>query len=191
MSGPRLMWLLRRGLRHLCLVVIFGAIVVGCTSTSSSSSNAVSRGSASATATGTDTRSNVSTSAKASSRPSRTGCTGLKLASGTGPCRGSSGLSLPVEASAYGSATTVPFKVYDSTLYVLYSYGCLSPGGSGFVADIINGSPHNPGSDDETIANESGTSNLAHTTVYLHDTPGNYFLQVKSPCNWTITVFND
>ncbi len=173
MNGPRLMLLVRQGLCHLCFMVIVGAVVVGCTSTSSSSSNAPSSGPASPTATGTDT-----TSAK------------LNLASGTGPGGGSNGLSVPVQASAYGSATSVPFMVNDSTLNVSYSYDCSSTGGSGFVAEMISGSPDNPGSDDEGIANESGTSDSATVTVNPQDTPGNYFLQVNSPCDWTIVVQN-
>jgi hypothetical protein len=218
MHGPRLMWLVRQGLRHLCFVVIVCCVVVGCTSTSSTSSNAASGGSASPTVTGTDTRSNITaspvTSALTSSEPTGTDTrsnitaspvtgtsapaeTGtdtssakLNLASGTGPGGGSNGLSVPVQASAYGSATTVPFMVNDRMLKVSYSYDCSSAGGSGFVADMINGSPNNPGSDDDTIANESATSNSATVTVNPQDTPGNYFLQVNSPCDWTIVVEN-
>jgi len=97
---------------------------------------------------------------------------------------------VPVQASAYGSATTVPFMVNDSTLNVAYSYDCSSTGGSGFVAEMISGSPDNPGSDDESIADESGISDSATVTVNPQDTPGNYFLQVNSPCDWTIIVEN-
>lgn len=196
MNAPRLMWLVRQGLSHLCFAVIVGAVVVGCTSTSSSSSNGASGGSASPTATGTDTRSNVTASPVTTSVGS-SGATGidtssakLSLASGEGSGGGSNGLSVPVQASAYGSATTVPFMVNDSTLSVSYSYDCSSTGGSGFVADMISGSLDNPGSDDEPIANESGTSNSATVTVNPQDTPGNYFLKVNSPCDWTIVVEN-
>jgi hypothetical protein len=98
---------------------------------------------------------------------------------------------LPVfQTSEPGSATTAPFMVNDSTLHVSYSYDCSSTGGSGFVADMINGSPNNPGSDDETIANESGTGDTATLTVNPQDTPGNYFLQINTPCDWTITIEN-
>jgi hypothetical protein len=80
--------------------------------------------------------------------------------------------------------------VNDSTLNVAYSYDCSSTGGSGFVAEMISGSPDNPGSDDESIADESGISDSATVTVNPQDTPGNYFLQVNSPCDWTIIVEN-
>jgi hypothetical protein len=91
---------------------------------------------------------------------------------------------------AYGSAATVPFMVNDSTLNVSYSYDCSSTGGSGFVALMISGSLNNPGSDVENIAQESGTSDSATVPVNPQDTPGNYFLEVTSPCDWTIFVEN-
>jgi hypothetical protein len=78
--------------------------------------------------------------------------------------------------------------VNNRTLYVFYSYDCSSTGGSGFVADMINGSPDHPGSDDETTADESGTGDTATVTVNPQDTSGNYFLQINTPCDWTITI---
>jgi hypothetical protein len=179
-----------QGLRQLCFTVIVGVVVVGCTSTGSSGSNAAPSGSGSPTATGTDTQSNVSASTHESRGPPVIALGRLKLASGTGPPGGSYGLSVPVQASAYGSATTVPFMVKDSTLKVGYSYDCSSTGGSRFVAKMISGSPGNPGSDHEGIVDESGASGEAYVIVNPHDTPGTYFLEVKSPCAWTIVVEN-
>lgn len=207
MSCPRLMWLLSQGLSHLCFAVIVGAVVVGCTSTSSSSANAASSGSASPTATGAGARSEITsgpvtnplnlptaigTDTNSDARGSVSGDPGGLSApilpvqsSGTG-----AGGGVSVRASAHYSAYTVPFRVNDSSLNVSYSYDCSSTGGSGFAANMISGSPDNPGSDHKTIADESGTSGSATVRVNPQDTPGNYFLQVDSQCDWKIVVKN-
>jgi hypothetical protein len=181
MNDPRLMLPGRPGLRVCCFAVIVGGVVAGCQTSSSTNSNAppatsaaasatsaaAAGGSASAT-TGTDTNSNV-----------------LGDASGGG---GSSGYSVPVKASGDGSESTVPFMVSDSVLLVSYSFDCSASGGSGFTADLISGSAASPGSDDESIADESGTSDTASVTLSMQDTPGDYYLQVNSPCTWAVDV---
>jgi phage replication-related protein YjqB (UPF0714/DUF867 family) len=73
---------------------------------------------------------------------------------------------------------------------VYYSYDCSSTGGSGFTADLINGTASNPGSDDQNIANESDSSGSTTVTVNPQDAPGEYFLKVNSPCDWRIIVEN-
>jgi hypothetical protein len=170
MNDPRLILLARQGLRACCFAVIAGVVVAGCHSSGSSSSTNAAAGGPTPTAAGTDTNSNV-----------------LGDASGGG---GSTGLSVPVQASASGSESTVPFMVSDSTLNVTYTFDCTSTGGSGFTADMISGTAANPGSDDEGIADQSGTGDSATETVNPQDTPGDYFLKVNSPCEWTITVQN-
>jgi hypothetical protein len=183
MNDPRLMLPGRPGLRVCCFAVIVGGVVAGCQPSSSSNSNAAPASSAAApatsaaaaggsasAATGTDTNSNI-----------------LGDASGGG---GSTGLSVPVKASAYGSESTVSFLVSDSVLLVSYSFNCSAGGGSGFTADLISGSAASPGSDDEPIANESGTGDTASVTVNPQDTPGDYYIQVKSSCAWAIDVEN-
>jgi hypothetical protein len=180
MNDPRPMLLARQVLRACCVAVIFGGVVAGCHhSSNSSGSNAASAtpsavaSSSTPVAAGTDTRSRE-----------------LSLKTGTGVEPGSSGLSVPVKASAYGSATTVPFMVSDSVLLVSYSFNCSAGGGSGFTADLISGSAASPGSDDEPIADESGTGDTASVTLNPQDTPGDYYIQVESPCAWAIDVEN-
>ena len=175
MSDPRLMLPGRPGLRVCCFAVLVGGVVAGCQSSSASSStdtttSAAAASSSTPVAAGTDTNSNV-----------------LGSASGGG---GSPGLSVPVKASAYGSESTVPFMVSDSVLLVSYSFNCSAGGGSGFTADLISGSAASPGSDDEPIADESGTGDTASVTLNPQDTPGDYYIQVKSPCAWAIDVEN-
>jgi hypothetical protein len=170
MNDPRPVFMVRQGLRGFCFAVVVGAVLAGCQPSSSSSSSAAAAGGSTPTAAGTDTNSNV-----------------LGEASGGG---GGSGFSVPVQASATGSESTVPFMVNDSTLNVTFTYDCSSTGGSGFTADMISGSAANPGSDDEGIADETGTGDSATVTVNLQATPGDYYLQVSSPCEWTIAVAN-
>ncbi len=194
MNDPRLMWSVSRGLRYLCLAAIVGVTVAGCPSPSPNAQNAPSGGSSAPPASGGSSAPPASgSSAPPASNPAigtDTGSNKLALRSGTGSGGGSSGLSVPVEASAYGSATTVPFMVNSSTLSVYYYYDCSSTGGSGFTADMISGSPDNPGSDDESIADVPDPSGSDTVTVNPQDTPGEYYLQVNSQCDWTIVVQN-
>ena len=176
MNDPRLMWLVSRCLRPLCLGVITIVTVAGCTSSSSTPSSAPQGGA------GAQPPSN--------SIPTDTGSNKLALRSGSGSGGGSNGLAVPVQASAYGSATTVPFTVNSSTLNVSYQFDCSSSGGSGFTADMISGSPDNPGSDDQSIASVSDASGSDTVSVNPQNTPGDYFLKVDSPCPWTIVVQN-
>jgi hypothetical protein len=107
---------------------------------------------------------------------------------GGGDGGGQTGLSVPVRAAATGNATTVPFTVNTRSVTVSYGYDCSTTGGSGFTADMISGSAGNPGSDDEQFASDSDVSGYATVPVDLQDTPGTYYLQVQSPCSWSISV---
>lgn len=180
-----------RGLLYLCLAVTVGA-AAGCSSSGSDSQSTAPPSSA----VGSDTASNLAAGAAASTAPPSsaigTDTASNKLAldsGGGGGGGGESGLSVPVSANAVGDAASVPFLVNTSSVSVSYAYDCSSTGGSGFTGDLISGSASNPGSDDEEFASESGVSDsVSDVTVNLQAAPGDYFIQVSSPCAWTVTV---
>jgi hypothetical protein len=204
MNSARLIRLGGRRLTCLCLAVIVVFIVAACSSngsdTQSGGGSNAQPSSAIGSGTGPNTQSGGSGGSSgggSNAQPSSaigtdTASNKLALASGGGGGGGGqTGLSVPVRASAVGNATSVPFTVSTSTVSVGYAYDCSSTGGSGFTADLISGSASNPGSDDEEFANESDVSNSATTTVNLQDTPGDYYIQVSSPCAWTVVVESD
>ncbi len=206
MNSARLIRLGGRRLTCLCLAVIVVLIVAACSSNNGSNTQSDNSNAQPSSAIGSGTAPNAQSggsggssggSGSSNAQPSSaigtdTASNKLALASGGGGGGGGqTGLSVPVRASAVGNATSVPFTVSTSTVSVGYAYDCSSTGGSGFTADLISGSASNPGSDDEEFANESDVSNWATTTVNLQDTPGDYYIQVSSPCAWTVVVEND
>jgi hypothetical protein len=176
MNGLRHAWLVSRGLRYLCLVIFITITVAGCPSPSPPPPSPP------------PPSSSVPASPSAPSGiPTDTASKAVALQSGKGPGGGETGVSVPVEAIAYGSATTVPFMVDVTPVNVSYSYSCPA-GYAGFQAEMTSGSPTNPGSDDEPIANDPDSSGATTVSVSLQDVPGDYYIQVSSPCDWEMLV---
>jgi hypothetical protein len=70
-----------------------------------------------------------------------------------------------------------------------YSYDCSAFGGSGnFIADLVSRSQGSGNYDDQSIANELGSSGGQTTTVYPQDQGATYHLEVNSECSWSITL---